>query len=48
VHVARGSARVAGHELRAGDAVAVSGEKSVEVQGLEAGEDAEILVFDLA
>jgi quercetin 2,3-dioxygenase len=48
VHVARGSAGVAGHELRAGDAVAVSGEKSVEVQGLEAGEDAEILVFDLA
>jgi quercetin 2,3-dioxygenase len=48
VHLARGQARVAGQELGAGDAVAVSGEGSIEVQGLGTGEDAEVLVFDLA
>jgi redox-sensitive bicupin YhaK (pirin superfamily) len=45
VHVARGRARVAGQELGAGDAVGLSDEPAVEVQGLE---DAEVLVFDLA
>jgi len=45
VHVARGRARVAGQELGPGDAVALSGEPAVEVQGVE---DAEVLVFDLA
>ncbi|MES1165476.1 MAG: pirin family protein [Verrucomicrobiota bacterium] len=48
VHVARGRARVAGQDLAAGDALGLSGEKSVAVQGLDKGEDAEVLVFDLA
>ncbi|HVY37778.1 MAG TPA: pirin family protein [Polyangia bacterium] len=48
VHVARGHAWVAGHELSAGDAVGLSGEKTVEVHGLDRGDDAEVLVFDLA
>lgn len=45
VHVARGKARVAGQELTAGDAVAVSGEQAVKIEGLA---EAELLVFDLA
>lgn len=45
VHVARGRARVAGQELGPGDAVGMSGEPALEVQGIE---DAEVLVFDLA
>ncbi len=45
VHVARGRARVAGQELGPGDAVGLSGESSVAVEGVE---DAEVLVFDLA
>jgi len=45
VHLARGRARVAGQELGPGDAVGLSAEPSVEVQGIE---DAEVLVFDLA
>ena len=45
VHVARGRARVNGQDLGPGDAVALSREPSVEVQGLE---DAELLAFDLA
>jgi redox-sensitive bicupin YhaK (pirin superfamily) len=45
VHVARGQARVAGHELGPGDAVGLSNESAVEVQGIA---DAEVLVFDLA
>jgi len=48
VHVARGRARVAGQELSAGDAVGLSGEKSLEVHGMDTAEDAEVLVFDLA
>jgi len=45
VHVARGRARVNGQELGPGDAVGLSGEAAVDVQGLE---DAELLAFDLA
>ncbi|HXJ23999.1 MAG TPA: pirin family protein [Polyangia bacterium] len=45
VHVARGRARVNGQDLGPGDAVALSREPSVDVQGLE---DAEFLAFDLA
>ena len=48
VHVASGRARVAGHELGAGDALGLSGEESIAVQGLDKGDDAEVLVFDLA
>jgi redox-sensitive bicupin YhaK (pirin superfamily) len=45
VHVVRGTARVNGTELAAGDAVALSGERLVRVEGLDASE---LLVFDLA
>ncbi len=44
VHVARGRARVAGLELGAGDAVAMSEEPAVAIEGIE---DSEVLVFDL-
>jgi quercetin 2,3-dioxygenase len=46
VHVARGSARVNGQELSAGDAVALSNEVAVEISGSDAV--GEVLVFDLA
>lgn len=45
VHVARGKVRVNGNELTAGDAVALSDEGAVRVEGVEGGE---VLVFDLA
>lgn len=45
VHVVRGTARVNGQELGAGDALALSGERAVQVEGVQ---DAEVLVFDLA
>jgi redox-sensitive bicupin YhaK (pirin superfamily) len=45
VHVVRGSARVAGTALGAGDAVALSEERTVRIEGIDAGE---VLVFDLA
>jgi quercetin 2,3-dioxygenase len=45
IHVARGRARVQGQELSAGDAVAISDETSVTLEGLD---HAEILAFDLA
>jgi redox-sensitive bicupin YhaK (pirin superfamily) len=45
VHVARGAVRVMGERLEAGDAVAISDEASVLIDGVEAGE---VLVFDLA
>ena len=45
VHVARGSITVNGRELAAGDALKISGEPAVVI---ERGEDAEILLFDLA
>jgi redox-sensitive bicupin YhaK (pirin superfamily) len=44
VHVARGSVRVNGTELDAGDAAKLVGESAVL---LESGRDAEVLVFDL-
>jgi len=44
VHVARGSARVNGQQLGAGDALKVEREGKVEIGG---GDKAEILVFDL-
>jgi len=45
VHVVRGKARVNDVELSAGDAVGLSGERTVRIEGIDAGE---ILVFDLA
>jgi redox-sensitive bicupin YhaK (pirin superfamily) len=45
VHVVRGQARVNDTELAAGDAVALSEERTVRIEGLD---DAELLVFDLA
>ena len=45
VHVARGTVRVNGRRLAAGDAAKLVGEPAVE---LDAGERAEVLVFDLA
>jgi redox-sensitive bicupin YhaK (pirin superfamily) len=47
VHVARGRARVADQALGAGDAAALSEEAAVKLEGLDGGESAEILVFDL-
>ncbi|HET7755450.1 MAG TPA: pirin family protein [Anaeromyxobacteraceae bacterium] len=44
VQVARGSVRVNGVELRAGDGAALEGEPALEVEGTE---DAEVLAFDL-
>jgi quercetin 2,3-dioxygenase len=48
VHVARGSARVNGQLLGAGDGAALSGEPAVSVQGPDSGEGGEVWVFDLA
>jgi quercetin 2,3-dioxygenase len=45
VHVARGQLRVNGHPLRAGDAATLDGEPRLVLEG---GEQAEVLVFDLA
>ncbi|HQP35666.1 MAG TPA: pirin family protein [Polyangiaceae bacterium] len=45
VHVARGKARVNGHDLSAGDGAALSGEPQVRIEGIDVGE---VLVFDLA
>ena len=45
VHVARGSVRVNGVELAAGDAARLDGETSLQLDG---GQAAEVLVFDLA
>jgi len=45
VHVARGEARVNGRALKAGDAIALSGEAELVVEGTSEGE---VLVFDLA
>ena len=44
VHLVRGAATVNGHRLQAGDALRYVGEPDVVI---EAGEDAEVLVFDL-
>jgi redox-sensitive bicupin YhaK (pirin superfamily) len=45
VHTVRGRARVNGVDLSAGDAVALSEERTVRIEGIDA---AELLVFDLA
>jgi quercetin 2,3-dioxygenase len=45
VHVARGKLRVNGTPMKAGDGAAVSDERAIEIEGVEAGE---VLVFDLA
>jgi quercetin 2,3-dioxygenase len=45
VHVARGEARVNGKPLRAGDGAALSDERTIEIEGVDA---AEVLAFDLA
>jgi redox-sensitive bicupin YhaK (pirin superfamily) len=45
VHLVRGSLRVNDHTLRAGDAARLDGETKLVLEG---GEDAEVLVFDLA
>ena len=45
VHVVRGTARVNGSEVSAGDAVGLSEERTVRIEGIDA---AELLVFDLA
>ncbi len=45
VHVARGKARVNGHDLKAGDGAALSDVANVHIEGLDASE---VLVFDLA
>ena len=44
VHVARGKARIDGHELEAGDSGALSDEPTVRVDSIAASE---VLVFDL-
>jgi redox-sensitive bicupin YhaK (pirin superfamily) len=50
VHVARGKARINGHELSAGDAASLSDEAAVRVEGAgaTAADETEVLVFDLA
>jgi redox-sensitive bicupin YhaK (pirin superfamily) len=48
VHVARGKVKVNGQELSAGDAVALSDEPSLRVEGVDETESGEVLVFDLA
>ncbi len=45
VQVVRGRVRINGAPLSAGDGAALSGEPSVQVEGVEGGE---VLVFDLA
>ncbi len=45
VHVAKGNVRVNGQDLAAGDAVALSDEGAVRIEGVDEGE---VLVFDLA
>jgi redox-sensitive bicupin YhaK (pirin superfamily) len=45
VHLARGRLRVNGQALRAGDALRLDDESQLVLEG---GEDAEVLVFDLA
>jgi redox-sensitive bicupin YhaK (pirin superfamily) len=45
VQVARGTVRLNGETLRAGDGAALSGERRLTLEGLQQGE---VLVFDLA
>ena len=44
VQVARGSVRLNGNELSAGDGVALKGEQTVTIEGIDA---AEVLLFDM-
>lgn len=44
IHVARGSATVNGHVLRAGDGAAITDERKIEISGAP---EAEVLLFDL-
>jgi hypothetical protein len=46
VHVAKGSVRVQGQALSAGDGLAMTEERSVRIEGVE-GAEGEVLVFDL-
>ncbi len=48
VHVARGQVKVGEHVLGEGDGLKISDEASVVVEGVDAGADGEVLVFDLA
>ena len=45
MHVARGEARINGHDLKAGDAAALSDEATCRIEGVA---DSEVLLFDLA
>ena len=45
IHVARGKVKVNGNLLEDGDAIAISAEPKIEVEGIDGGE---VLVFDLA
>ena len=45
IHVARGKVKVNGNLLEDGDAIAISAEPKIEVEGVDGGE---VLVFDLA
>ncbi|MEO7730015.1 MAG: pirin family protein [Kofleriaceae bacterium] len=45
VHVVRGTAKINDTEVGAGDAVGLSGERTIRIEGIDA---AELLVFDLA
>jgi len=45
IQVARGKARVNGHEVTAGDGVALTEERRLQIEGID---DGEVLVFDLA
>jgi redox-sensitive bicupin YhaK (pirin superfamily) len=45
VHLARGAARINGHEMRSGDGAAFSDEPRIEIEGIAQGE---VLLFDLA
>jgi quercetin 2,3-dioxygenase len=47
VHVARGSAKVNGQLLNAGDGAALSDEPNVDIEGVDGDEAGEVLVFDL-
>jgi redox-sensitive bicupin YhaK (pirin superfamily) len=48
VQIARGRVRANGHELGAGDGLAITGEEKVVIEGIAGGDDrGEVLVFDL-
>jgi redox-sensitive bicupin YhaK (pirin superfamily) len=47
IHVARGAARVNGHELGAGDGLALDDEPGVQIEGIEGADAAELIVFEL-